>query len=342
MIPPATPFNEKLRLKNLQSFQILDTEEETSFDELLEIAVQVSGCNSAMISFVDKDRQWFKSKINFEADEMPRKLSFCGHAILQDDVMIVNDATKDSRFHDNPCVINNPNIYFYAGIPILSRSGFRLGSVCVIDNKPRFLSAEQIESLRNISAQVSNLLELRLKNLKLKKAIKSSMLEMEKNIKRHFLHNEQPQYMFDPYTLVNVDVNVAALKLYGYNKAEFLKLKPADINLIKSKNKQTNGLSKIKIVKDSQTIKSIHLTKAKKEIVTEVYISSFISGGRELKIATVKDLSNEKKLIVNLLKEKDIQMQKDKETVFLKKEKELTKYALQENIKICTINLLLS
>jgi len=127
---------EEMRLAALHSYEILDTPNEARFDRIVRMASRLFGSPIALISLVDRDRQWFKAAVGLSAKETPRNISFCTHAIQQRDVFIVPDAAADPRFADNPLVVNEPRIGFYAGAPILTPGGHAIGTVCVIDNQP--------------------------------------------------------------------------------------------------------------------------------------------------------------------------------------------------------------
>lgn len=159
---PPRPHNEAARLAALRAQQVLDSLPEQMFDDIVRVASNVCGTPIALISLVDEDRQWFKAKVGLQASETPRDQAFCAHAILEpDQPLVVPDATQDPRFAQNPLVTGSPDIRMYAGAPIVSHSGHALGTVCVIDQTPRELTPDQIDSLQALSRQVSHLLELR-------------------------------------------------------------------------------------------------------------------------------------------------------------------------------------
>ncbi|MEI6948064.1 ATP-binding protein [Paraflavisolibacter sp. H34] len=170
MIQAALPDNETQRLQELQSYHILDTEGESDFDQIAELASLICNSEISLVSLVDKDRQWFKAHKGLGIDETPREVSFCAHAILQDDVFIVEDAQRDERFWDNSLVTGGPHIRFYAGAPIISEQGHKLGTVCAIDKHPRQLTPTQKEALEKLSRQAAVLLEFKKQNAQLKQA----------------------------------------------------------------------------------------------------------------------------------------------------------------------------
>jgi signal transduction histidine kinase len=158
------PESEVERLKTLLDYQVLDTDPEDSFDELTNLAASVCGIPISLVSLIDETRQWFKSHHGLKATETPREIAFCSHAILQDDIFEVSDSRQDERFYDNPLVTDDPNVIFYAGAPLITPEGHCVGTLCVIDHKPKTLSSTQRQQLRIIANQVVAQLELRKSN----------------------------------------------------------------------------------------------------------------------------------------------------------------------------------
>ena len=155
------PDNEAARLAALQEYKILDTAPEQAFDDITRVAAFICGTPTAIMALIDRERQWFKSKIGESATQTPREQAFCAYTILQPGLLEVEDAQVDNRFSDNPLVLGAPNIRFYAGAPLLTNSGHALGSLCVIDQQPRKLSAGQKACLESLARMVMTTLELR-------------------------------------------------------------------------------------------------------------------------------------------------------------------------------------
>ncbi|SEN19864.1 diguanylate cyclase with GAF sensor [Duganella sp. CF517] len=156
MQAPVTPSNEASRLTALRSMEILDTPAEERFDRLTRMAKRMFRVPIALVSIIDENRQWFKSNESLPASETPRSISFCGHAILGDDIFLIADALADPRFADNPLVTGAPHIRFYAGCPLRSAGGFKIGTLCIIDTEARGFDEEDAIALRDLAAMVED------------------------------------------------------------------------------------------------------------------------------------------------------------------------------------------
>ena len=179
------PDNESDRIQALKEFNILDTHEEKAFDEIVELASYICGTPISLISFVDEKRQWFKAQKGLGVRETEREYSFCAHAILNDHIFEVEDASNDPRFEDNPLVTSSPNIRFYAGIPLKTKNGSSLGSLCVIDSEPKKINDAQKRALQLLANRVMNEMELRIQNKKQQEI--SQELEMVNTFKDRLL-----------------------------------------------------------------------------------------------------------------------------------------------------------
>ena len=165
------PADEAARLTSLHGYEILDTPPEQVFEDLVRLASTVSGMPVALISLVDAERQWFKARLGLDLHETPRELSFCSHAILEDGVFVVEDASRDPRFADNPYVTGDPRIRFYAGAPIRTHDGHSLGTVCVLGQVPSSFRPEQRRALSELAALVADQLEQRAAARKLRREL---------------------------------------------------------------------------------------------------------------------------------------------------------------------------
>jgi PAS domain S-box-containing protein len=333
--------DELLRLNDLLSHHILDSGEEESFNELLAIAAHICGCPTALISIVDKERQWFKSKINLLQNELPRNTSFCGHAIATNDIFIVNDTAKDKRFYDNPNVTGHLNIRFYAGAQIVSKSGFNLGTVCVIDHQPKTLTAEQQETLKKIASQVSRMIELKKQQAGIKKTV-----EQENNFESLFVQSSFPKLIFSSGIYDIIDANEAAVKLYGYSRKELLKMTAMDLKSNKSKVILKKRVEKVESSIFPVTLRSKHISKHRKQLHVSVTISSIMHRGQEARLADISDITGTKILTDKIKDTKKEAGKKMFHAVLKAKQKERSNItdALRENINqvlACT-NLYLS
>ncbi len=161
---PPIPENEEARLRALRSYHILDTVPEQEYDDITLLASQICDVPIAAISLIDSERQWLKSNIGFEYEEISRNIAFCAYAVMSDapsSLLVIEDATKDKRFADNQLVINDPNIRFYAGAPLVTPNNHAIGTLCVFDRVPRQLTDAQLAALQALAREIATKLELR-------------------------------------------------------------------------------------------------------------------------------------------------------------------------------------
>lgn len=207
MIKAKIHEREKERLALLQSYSILDTLPEKDYDNLTKLAAEICQTPISLITLLDDKRQWFKSHYGLEVSETPIEDAFCAHAITGNDpIFITKDAREDNRFHKNPLVTGEPNIVFYAGIPLKNANGLSLGTLCVIDDKPRTLTESQKESLNVLSEQVINLLELRKNKLELERAHKKLKKFSKKLERKVFQRTNQLEIKTIKLELINNDL----------------------------------------------------------------------------------------------------------------------------------------
>ena len=167
----SLPENESERLKALHEYRILGTTPEQSYDDITTIASETCSAPIALLSLVDADRQWFKSRVGLEGNETPRDWSFCAHAILSPEPLIIQDALSDHRFRDNPLVKGDPKIRLYAGFPLQNHEAHRIGTLCVIDREPRDLTASQCKIMEALARQAVAFLELRKRSIRLLESV---------------------------------------------------------------------------------------------------------------------------------------------------------------------------
>jgi len=218
---PPVPGNEAARLEALRLYDVLDTPPEAAFDDLALLAAQVCGTPVAMVSLVDSERQWFKARLGTATTETSREVSFCGHAIVGVDVMVVPDALADQRFAGSPLVTSDPRIRFYAGAPLVNPDGFALGTLCVADCVPRQLSPQQTEALRVLARQVVSQLELRRRFAQISRAV-ADRKQAEEDLDRLFTLSLDMLAIagFDGYVK---RLNPAWEKTLGFTQEELLR-----------------------------------------------------------------------------------------------------------------------
>jgi len=212
------PNNEKRRLEVLWHYDVLDSPPESAYDDLVELAADICAAPIATITFVDESRQWFKSKVGLTASETSRDISFCAHAILGSELMIIPDALKDERFAGNPLVTGQPNIRFYAGAPLIASEGCALGTICVIDLVPRELTASQKNALKVLSRHVVTLLEMRRRAAE-NARINETAQVYEGAYRTLFENAEEGIFQTSPEGKY-LDANPAAARMLGYDSRE--------------------------------------------------------------------------------------------------------------------------
>lgn len=228
--PAPLPPNEKERLERLHSYAVLDTAAEPDFDDFTVLASRLLGAPVALISLVDRHRQWFKSRVGLDAAATPRDEAFCAHAILSEDLFVVEDARADARFADNPLVTGDPHIRFYAGCPLVTTDGVALGTLCVIDRVPRELGAADADTLRRLGRQLMHLLDLR-RAMSLQREAEQAMRARNEDMQRLVLVAERTHnvvIMANPQGLITW-VNPAFERVTGYTAQEAMGRKPGDL-----------------------------------------------------------------------------------------------------------------
>lgn len=290
--PAQLPKNEKLRLEQLKQLLVLDTPSEPLFDEIVKLASKICGTPIALVSLVDENRQWFKANCGLdEASETPKEVAFCSHAILEDKLLEVVDASKDRRFKNNPLVTNDPNIRFYAGAPITISHGVRVGTLCVIDRTPMQLTPQQAELLECLASIVSKALIARKEWIE-ENFHKSGVLEA-------IVEDSNDAIIGETVDGFIFSWNAAAEKMFGYTNQEIIGrhvsvLFPKETDV----NEELVFINKIKNNKKIKHYETERIAKNGKRIQVSISLSAIKNAVGEIvgisKI--VRDITEQKKL----------------------------------------------
>jgi len=254
------PENEDKRLKKLDFYAILDTIPEETFDDLTRLASDILKVPIALISLLDKDRQWFKSRVGLEVEQTSRSISFCQYAIIDNDIFEIKDALQDIRFKDNPLVKGDPNIRFYAGVPLTDDEGYNIGTLCLIDRKPRILTDKERDSLRRLSRTVIRLIQYRKEKLE---------LEMISQLKDDFLSNMSHEIRTPMHAIMGFSNLLSESFLSIEQRKNVNIITMASANLLNILN-NILFVSKLESGRLKLDIRSINLEKAMKQI-TELH-----------------------------------------------------------------------
>lgn len=299
MVPAPFPPDERLRVQQLLDYGVLDTPPEAAFDDLARLAALACRTPIALVSLVDGTRQWFKAKIGLEASETPREISFCGHAILQPEMMIVPDAAADARFADNPLVTGPPHIRFYAGMPLKTEGGARLGTLCVIDREPRTLTTAQEEQLALLARQVVSQLDIRRTAGRLRDAT-DEVAFLQQGIEQ----TQDPMYWLSPAQGFRfVFVNEAAARHYGYPKHELLTMRVPDWNPQITPERLAANWDVIKR-QGASVFETQHRLRDGRVVPVEVTANYVAAGGQEYIAGIIRNIT-ERKRIEQALQAKD-------------------------------------
>ena len=307
MKPGSKPQNEAERIALLNQYQVLDTEAEDDFNDIVQLASQICETPISLITLVDSTRQWFKAKIGLDASETGRDIAFCVHALDQDNILVVQDATKDDRFFDNPLVTGEPHVRFYAGMPLVTESGYTLGTLCVIDHKPRTLSETQMLTLRTLGKQVVKLLDLRLKVINLQKS-ENDLKDTEERINILF-HNTIDAVIVMNDKGIITQWNAKAESVFGYPAEETLGKPLHDIIIPERYRKMhTDGMNHYLATGEGPVLnKTIEVTAIRKdqtEIDIALGISPIVIKGENFFVGFMNDISERKSATDKLDKQK--------------------------------------
>lgn len=283
---------EELRLSKLRSLALLDSEPDDFFDAITNIASTILNSQISLISLVDEDRQWFKSKHGIDANETPRDISFCTHAVESGEQLIIENALDDERFSQNPLVTSTPNIRFYAGIPIKSLEGYSLGTLCVIDSKPRKPTERELEALNDLAQLATKEIQFRERMLE----AQASIIISENKFKNFFDHAAIGIAMVRPNGAWS-EVNDELCRIVGYSRSELLNLTFQDITYPEDLETDLNHLDQLVTGKiDRYQLEKRYIKKDGDIVWIELTVTKQITskGDTDYFIAVIKDIQSAK------------------------------------------------
>jgi two-component system sensor kinase FixL len=300
MQPAPHPANEPARLAALRSYAILDTPQEESYDAITKIASEICGTPIALISLIDEERQWFKSRVGLDARETSRDLAFCAHAIHGRKLLQVPNALLDERFCENPLVTGAPNIRFYAGMPLETSDGHALGTLCVIDRRPRELTAGQEEALKNLGVLVTQQLELR-RALRANRALLQEKAAAEMKL-AHFaalVDSAEDAVMSKTLDGVVQSWNPASERMFGYTAQEMIGQPMTRLFPPERFDEESVILERIRQGDRLKHFETVRLRKDGSRVAVSVTISPIRSANGEILGASkiVRDITAQKALV---------------------------------------------
>ena len=293
MLPPAFPENERQRLEALTSLDILDTPADERFERITRIAQRHFNVPIALVSLVDARRQWFKSKQGLDANETPRDISFCGHAILGDEVFVVKDALEDPRFCDNPLVTDEPRIRFYAGAPLATPDGLKLGTLCVIDRRPR-------EFDQHARALLSALGQWVVRELDFARDLSRIAARLESKLHLATVLDNVTEAVISADADGHIEsVNRAAEGVFGYSQPELLQIQIRALLPERDREKHDAYLAHLKtqgLPFSRGAVESVGLRKDGSEFEMEISFGMAAAGGARMLTGLVRDITARKQL----------------------------------------------
>lgn len=295
---------ERYRLEALRDLAILDTPPEQEFDDLTLLAAQICGVPISLVSLIDADRQWFKSKQGIAIDETTRDVSICAHAILQDELFVVPDTRGDARFKDNPHVLAEPGVRFYAGMPLALKCGLNVGTLCVVDSVPRDLTSQQMTALRVLARQVMAQIALRKQKAELerelaeRRRIEAELRSSEEKFRATVERLAEGVYLCDNETGKLVQANISFCRLLGYTEEEFRGMTPFDFIA----GEEKNGIQSVMNHVEAQLAKTgtyelgarRYRRKNNTEVEVDVRVGFVPNGGKGLNSVIVRDISQQR------------------------------------------------